>query len=102
MKNKILVSAIALSFLFISFASAQDSLSTEKITSFNGEIKINSDSAINVRENIAYDFGENKKHGIFRFIPIKYKARGGNYNLRVSDIKITDENGAPQNFTTTY
>ncbi|MFA6193889.1 MAG: DUF2207 domain-containing protein [Parcubacteria group bacterium] len=77
-------------------------MSTEKITSFNGEIKINSDSAINVRENIAYDFGENKKHGIFRFIPIKYKARGGNYNLRVSDIKITDENGAPQNFTTTY
>jgi uncharacterized membrane protein len=87
---------------FASFASAQDSSSVEKITSFNGEIKINADSTINVRENIAYDFGENQKHGIFRFIPIKYKARGGNFNLRISDVKITDENGMSQNFTTTY
>jgi uncharacterized membrane protein len=88
-------------FLFASFANAQDSLSAEKITSFNGEIKINSDSTINVTENIAYDFGENQKHGIFRFIPVEYKARGGNFNLRVSNVKITDENGAPYSYTTT-
>jgi len=92
---------IAFLLLFAFAAKAQDSLNAEKITSFNGEIKINSDSSINVTEKIAYDFGENQKHGIFRFIPVKYKARGGNFNLRISDVKITDENGAAQNFTTT-
>jgi uncharacterized membrane protein len=102
MRYKLLVFIAALSFFLISSANAQDSLSAEKITSFTGEIKINTDSTINVTEKIAYDFGENQKHGIFRFIPVKYKARGGNYNLRVSDIKIKDENGAPQNFTTAY
>src|SRR4030042_1357387 len=94
------------SFLFfissISFALAQNSVSVERIISFSGEIKVNFDSTIDVKENITYDFGENQKHGIFRFIPVKYKARGGNFNLRVSNIKITDENGAPYNFTTTY
>jgi len=81
-------------------ASAQDSSGMEKITSFIGEIKINTNSSIDVTEKVAYDFGENQKHGIFRFIPVKYKARGGNFNLRISDVKITNENGMPQNFTT--
>ncbi len=89
-------------FLFVSFANAQESLSTEKITNFAGEIKINIDSSISVKEIIAYDFGNNQKHGIFRFIPIKYKARGGNFNLRISNIKVTDENGAAYNFSVSY
>ncbi|MCX6762209.1 MAG: DUF2207 domain-containing protein [Candidatus Moranbacteria bacterium] len=102
MKYKTIVLIAAIFFFLASFANAQDSSSAEKITSFNGEIKINTDSTINVQENISYDFGENQKHGIFRFIPVKYKARGGNFNLRVSDIKIADEKGAPQNFTISY
>jgi uncharacterized membrane protein len=101
MRHKIL-GAVVLSFFLISFANAQGSLSAEKITSFNGEIKVNTDSTIDVKEIINYDFGENQKHGIFRFIPVKYKARGGNFNLRISNIGITDENGTPYNFTTTY
>lgn len=106
-RRKKKVSAFLVScFLFLIFSAnlsfAQTSSNTEKITSFTGEIKINSDSTINVQENIAYDFGENQKHGIFRFIPVKYKARGGNFNLRISDIKITDENGMPQTFAVSY
>jgi uncharacterized membrane protein len=95
---------VILAFLFcmvLAFpAQARDSFSSEKITNFTGEIQINPGSSINVRENIQYDFGENQKHGIFRDIPIEYKARGGNYNLRLGNIKVTDENGAPYNFTT--
>src|SRR4030042_4464826 len=91
------------SFLFfissISFALAQSSVSVERIISFSGEIKVNFDSTINVKEIITYDFGEQQKHGIFRFIPVRYKARGGNFNLRLSGIKVTDENSAPYNFT---
>ena len=91
-------------FLFLIFSVnlsfVQSYSGAEKIINFKGEIQINSVSTINVEETIQYDFGENQKHGIFRFIPVKYKARGGNYNLRISGVRITDENGASQNFTT--
>jgi uncharacterized membrane protein len=89
-------------FFSLNLVGAQTSSSAENITSFNGEITVNADSSISVQETIQYDFGDQEKHGIFRFIPVKYKARGGNFNLRISDIKITDESGAGQNFTTTY
>lgn len=65
----------------------------EKIQSFNVDIEVNRDSSINVKENIVYDFGNQDRHGIYRNIPYKYKARGGNFNLRFSDIKAADENG---------
>lgn len=99
MKYRILCFIVAISFSIALFSHAQEFATAEKITSFDGKIEINSDSTIDVKETIAYDFGNQQKHGIFRFIPVKYKARGGNYNLRISDIKITDENGTPQNFT---
>jgi uncharacterized membrane protein len=98
----IVVFIFSILVLKLPIANAQYSSGTEKIASFTGEIKINTDSSINVTENVAYDFGESQKHGIFRFVPIKYKARGGNFNLRITNVKILDENGVPQNFTTTY
>ena len=98
--------AVVFSFVIcalgFNLSHAQTSSNAEKITSFGGEIKINTNSTINVKEIINYDFGSQQKHGIFRFIPVKYKARGGNFNLRISDIRITDELGAPYNFITSY
>lgn len=77
-------------------------LAVEKIDSFDVDIKINQDASLNVSEEIKYDFGNAQKHGIFRTIPIKYKARGGNYNLRLSDIKVTDEKGVSYNFQKSF
>jgi len=74
----------------------------EKIDNFEVEIQINQDSSIDVTEKIIYDFGADQRHGIFRTIPIKYKARGGNFNLRISNINVVDENQNPYKFTTTY
>lgn len=74
-------------------------LAAEKIGEYSVEIEINRDSTIDVREMIQYDFGTNQKHGIFRNIPIKYKARGGNFSLRISDVAVVDENGSPYNFS---
>ncbi len=102
MRYKILGSAVAFSFFLISFANAQSPVNPEKIANFDGEIKINRDSTVDVKETINYDFGDQEKHGIFRFVPIKYKARGGNFNLRISDIKVKDENGNPYNYAISY
>lgn len=92
-------------FVFISLAAlifAPKVFAVEHINSFDATIQIREDAAIEVKEIIEYDFGQALKHGIFRDIPIKYKARGGNYNLRISDISVADEKGAAYKFTTSY
>ena len=96
--KKIIIAIIALVFWGIIFQSAN----AEVIDSFDAEVKINSDASFAVSEKIQYDFGTAQKHGIFRDIPIKYQARGGNYNLRVSEISVTDEMSDNYNFTTSY
>ena len=77
-------------------------LISEKVESFDVEIKINQDSSINISEKIEYDFANLERHGIFRDIPVKYQARGGNYNLRISDISVSDESGNPYNYQLSY
>lgn len=74
----------------------------EQIDNFETYIQINQDSSIDVIEQIDYNFGDLERHGIFRFIPIKYEARGGNFNLRISNIWVTDENTQPYNFKVSY
>lgn len=44
-------------------------LAEEKIISFDVEITAHKDGSMTVEEEIAYDFGEDNRHGIFRFIP---------------------------------
>ncbi|MFA5062052.1 MAG: DUF2207 domain-containing protein [Patescibacteria group bacterium] len=74
----------------------------EEINNFGVVINVNKDSSINVTERVEYNFDGVQKHGIFRDIPIKYQARGGNYNLRISKISVTDENGQPYKYTISY
>jgi len=99
MKKYLIFIIFLLSFTFGSLALA------EQIDSFDTAIKINQDASINVSEKIQYDFGpasaetsDLERHGIYRDIPIKYKARGGNFKLRISDISVTDENGSTYNY----
>ena len=99
MKRKISLFSIIVIFGALSFIS---SAAAEEISDFRSEIKINADSSINVAEKIEYDFGALNRHGIFRNIPIKYKAREGNYNLRISNISVTDENGLSYKFQKSY
>ncbi len=68
---------LAALFLIPKISDGEDGYQNERIKDFAVEIKIDEDSKINISEKITYDFGENQKHGIFRFVPIKYKARGG-------------------------
>lgn len=73
-------------------------LASGKIDNLEVNIKINEDASISISEKISYDFGDAQKHGIFRNIPYKYKARGGNFKLRLSGVSVTDENGAPYHY----
>ncbi|MCX6763265.1 MAG: DUF2207 domain-containing protein [Candidatus Moranbacteria bacterium] len=106
MKKVVINLAVILSFFWFGFsAQAQtsvDTISQEQVDNFAGKIVINTDASIEVTEKIDYNFGALEKHGIFRDVTVKYKARGGNYNLRLTDVSVADENGIPYAFTTSY
>ncbi|OGZ33896.1 MAG: hypothetical protein A2Y98_03460 [Candidatus Portnoybacteria bacterium RBG_19FT_COMBO_36_7] len=98
MKKLFLLITVFILFFVTAPASAQ-----EKIDDFDVEIRINFDASIEVKEQINWDFDNLPgKHGIFRDIPIKYRARGGNFNLRISDISVSDDNGVPYPYSISY
>ncbi len=93
-KNVLQYSLIFFSlFIFVVHVNA-----AEQINDYNTTIMVNSDATITVTEEIGYDFGDAQKHGIYRDIPVKYKARGGNYKLRVSNVSVVDGKGSLWNF----
>lgn len=72
--------------------------SLEKIDNYFVEIQLEKTGTLQVIERIEYDFSNAPRHGIFRTIPYAYKARGGNFNLRLNNFTVTDENRLPQPF----
>jgi uncharacterized membrane protein len=68
----------------------------ERINSFVSDITVNTDSSINVVENIKYNSGGMEKHGIYRDIRLKSY---NNKNLKISDISVTDQNNIPYKYT---
>lgn len=89
---------IILLFIVVGALLALPALAQEEISDFRTTIKINEDASIKVTEKITYDFGSEQKHGIYRDIPFKYQARGGNYNLILDVESVVDEAGRPYNF----
>jgi uncharacterized membrane protein len=89
---------ILFTFIAIGLCLSLPVLAQEVIDNFEVTININPDASITVSEKIDYNFGGEQKHGIYRDIPVKYKARGGNYNLRITDLAVTDAQGKPYLF----
>ncbi|MEA3398492.1 MAG: DUF2207 domain-containing protein [Patescibacteria group bacterium] len=85
-------------FLVFGLFFAFPAIASEQVDDFTARIKINKDASLEITESITYNFGEEEKHGIYRDIPCKYEARGGNYNLRIFDFKVVDGAGEPVNF----
>jgi uncharacterized membrane protein len=86
-------------FLFLTtFFLLAGQASAEEVADFSQEIVIDKSGGLTINEIVTYDFFEASKHGIYRDIPYKYEARGGNYNLRLTVNSITDENGLPYNY----
>lgn len=85
---------ILIFFLFTFYLSTQKVSAEELIKDFSSKIIISSDAKVNVSEKIIYDFGETKRRGIIREIPIVYKNEDGKkfkVDLKVNGV--TDEFG---------
>jgi len=73
----------------------------ESISRFNTTIKILPDGKIFVKEDITYDFGTNKKHGIFRTTPYKKtNQEGDKFVMTLENISVQDDSGRSYKFTT--
>jgi uncharacterized membrane protein len=67
--------------------------STESISTFDSNIVVNPDSSFTVTETILYDFGDERKHGIYRNIRDKHPQKGSawylNRHIDLSLISVT-------------
>jgi hypothetical protein len=85
----VLAAIVVTFFVSINCARADVALPepVEKVLNFDSKITVGKDAKLSVEEKITYDFGTHHKHGIFRYIPVKYVDRSGaidtNYNLRL-------------------
>ena len=83
--------AVCVGFVFLAFASftagAEDtgpladgdlalgaSQTGERIRAFNVDVEIQESGRAVVKETIDYDFGTNRRRGIFRYVPVRYPA----------------------------
>lgn len=73
MKVRLLLASIVAAYALSLTAAPAQADEGWVIDSFHSQITINADSSISVAENIQVDFGGQLKHGIFRYIPVRYR-----------------------------
>lgn len=66
--------------------------STEEIIRFDSKITINQDTSLSITESIDY-FTPEEKHGIYRYIPERYRREGKVVSNKVTQISVTSEVG---------
>lgn len=87
-------------FLFVFFLLPVSASAAEQINSFDANLQIQENGNIAVTETIIYDFGDDDRHGIFRDIPLIYRADTSTttYGLTISNISVTNESGGERPF----
>lgn len=70
-------------FFFGLFLISPLMVRAEIIHDFDTQIKINQDASVLITETINYDFEEAERHGIYRYIPVKYKTTKGNKSIKL-------------------
>ncbi len=89
----VVFASLLLIILFVGKAYAQDDTGWT-IESFKSDIRINSDTTVDVTETIIVDFDGLAKHGIYRTIPVKYQTQyGNNLNIRLNLLSVRDSGG---------
>lgn len=99
LKPLIISTTFSLLVVFFSFC-AKSAYALESITSFHSELFINQDTSLTITEQINYTTTQHK-HGIYRYIPIRYNAEGQVERLNIYNISVRDELGDPIQFERT-
>jgi len=87
--KKLFIIVITIAVIGGVFFSNQLVQAEEVVSAYNTSIKINRDASVHITENIEYDFGERRKHGIFRTVPIKYlTANNNSRKIKINDLSV--------------
>lgn len=70
----------------------------ENIKTYEVDAHLEDNATIDVTETITYDFGNNQKHGIFRYIPTIYEGRRGNPRQHLSVKSLTIDSASSNAF----
>lgn len=89
---------ILVALFFIVLASVPLAVKAEEIKNYAVTARIQDNGYVQISEKIEYDFGDEQKHGIFRYIPYKYKTEKGSFKLKFDDISVTDGQGGGLTF----
>lgn len=65
---------------------------------FNSDVRLQSDTTLDVTETIVVDFGSSWRHGIYRQIPVEYTRYGNPYSVYLNVKDITDDHGVAQQY----
>jgi len=90
--KKIVLFCLVLFILFFRLFNLVKAEESEIIKEYNVTIDINTDSTINVTEEITYDFGTNERHGIYRDIPYKYETKYINFKTALDVLSVKQDN----------
>ncbi len=83
---------LSLSLVLAALLAPGSVFASEVVHTFTSHIEINKNGSADVQEEIVYDFGDTKKHGILREIPLLYQSAGDEFshNVEITSISITD------------
>lgn len=93
---RLLFAAVAAGGLLFVAAPSSAAAPGESISAYDVVMTVRTDGTLHVREQIAYDFGGNEKHGIFRDIPtaVYYDDRFDRV-YELDNVEVTSPSGAP-------
>jgi hypothetical protein len=84
-----------------SLTAAPPAWAAESIPRYDVELDVHADGSFHVREQIAYDFGDEQRHGIYRTIPVRYRYDDSRDRVvEVTNIRVTSPTGAPTDVDT--
>jgi uncharacterized membrane protein YgcG len=98
MKKILFILLIYLAVLFWPQGILAQARPHEHIEDMQVDIYIQPDANIDIKETIVYDFGSERKHGIYRDIPLSYTDFWLNYDMKLKDVSVTDETGRVYRF----
>ncbi len=95
MKKSFIIAVVwVVSFLFAAAVQAE----SESIDRFVVDIQVKKSAKIIVTERIEYDFGQNKRHGIYRDIPLSYKSNWWSRRIDLEVLSVTRD-GQPEQYS---
>jgi len=74
---------------------------TAKMISFDADIALSKQGVLDITETIDMDYANQPRHGIFRFIPVKFHRALGTYTTFIRVLSVADEKGVPYHFQKT-